>query len=131
MTLPDGLYDLLLTEGLARSLAALDPISADVSALTGGAAEFLADVITRQLATILDDMSGDDADKAKRQLELVNELLVMLRQRLHAGDGSTASSPSAEGVAMHQVCSNRRMREARLPCETARQRDDTGCHRNI
>ncbi|MDP3084336.1 MAG: hypothetical protein Q8N44_11695 [Rubrivivax sp.] len=49
MALPDGLYDLLLTEGLARSLAALDPISADVLALKGGAAEFLAEVITRQL----------------------------------------------------------------------------------
>jgi hypothetical protein len=98
MALPDGLYDLLLTEGLTRSLAALDPISADVLALKGGAAEFLADVITRQLATILDDVAGDDADKAKRQLELVNELLVMLRQRLAGGDGSAGSSASAEVV---------------------------------
>jgi hypothetical protein len=47
MALPDGLYDLLLTEGLARSLAALDPISADVVVLKGGAAEFLAEAITR------------------------------------------------------------------------------------
>lgn len=98
MALPDGLYDLLLTEGLTRSLAALDPISADVLALKGGAAEFLADVITRQLATILDDVAGDDADKAKRQLELVNGLLVMLRQRLAGGDGSAGSSASAEVV---------------------------------
>ncbi len=30
MTLPDGLYDLLLTEGLARSLAGFDPSHADV-----------------------------------------------------------------------------------------------------
>jgi len=37
MALPDGLYDLLLTEGLTRSLAALDPISADVLALSGPA----------------------------------------------------------------------------------------------
>ena len=95
MALPDGLYDLLLTEGLARSLAALDPISADVLALKGGAAEALADVITRQLSAILDDVAGDDSDKAKRQLELVNELLVMLRQRLHAGDGPAALSGSA------------------------------------
>ena len=92
MALPDGLYDLLLTEGLARSLAAIDPISADVLALKGGAAEFLAEVITRQLANILDDVAGDDSDKAKRQLDLVNELLLMLRQRLHAGDGSAASA---------------------------------------
>jgi HKD family nuclease len=98
MALPDGLYDLLLTEGLARSLAAIDSSSADVSALKGGAAEFLADVITRQLATILDDVSGDDADKAKRQLELVNELLVTLRQRLNAGAGSNGTSASAEVV---------------------------------
>lgn len=98
MALPDGLYDLLLTEGLARSLAAIDPTCADVLALKGGAAEFLADVITRQLATILDDVSGDDADKAKRQLELVNELLVMLRQRLHANAGSSGVSASAEVV---------------------------------
>lgn len=28
MTLPNGLYDLLLTEGLARSLAGLDPLHA-------------------------------------------------------------------------------------------------------
>ncbi len=44
-----GLYDPLLTEDLDRSLSALDPISADVLALKGGAAE----VITRQLGTTL------------------------------------------------------------------------------
>lgn len=99
MALPDGLYDLLLTEGLARSLATIDPSSADVSALKGGAAEFLADVITRQLATLLDDVAGDGTDKARRQLELVNELLVMLRQRLTVSDGSTgAAAASAEVV---------------------------------
>jgi hypothetical protein len=37
----------LLTEGLARSLADLDPSSTDVQALKGGAAEFLADAVTR------------------------------------------------------------------------------------
>ncbi|MDP2007191.1 MAG: DEAD/DEAH box helicase family protein [Rubrivivax sp.] len=98
MALPDGLYDLLLTEGLARSLAALDPISADVLALKGGAAEFLAEVITRQLGAILDEVAGDDADKPRRQLELVNDLLVMLRQRLSAGGNSAAAMASADVV---------------------------------
>ena len=98
MALPDGLYDLLLTEGLARSLAAIDPSSADVLALKGSAAELLADAITRQLATILDDVSGDDADKAKRQLELVNDLLVTLRQRLRPSTGSNGDIASAEVV---------------------------------
>jgi len=98
MALPDGLYDLLLTEDLARSLAALEPNDANLSALKGGAGEFLADVITRQLGAILDDVARDDTDKPKRQLELVNELLVMLRQRLRAGDISAASSGLAEVV---------------------------------
>ena len=100
MALPDGLYDLLLTEGLARSLADLDPSRADVSALRGGAAELLADVITRQLSTILDDVSGDEAEKPKRQLELVNGLLVMLRQRLA---GSSADGTSAAGEVVDLV----------------------------
>lgn len=100
MALPDGLYDLLLTEGLARSLADLDPSRADVSALKGGAAQFLADVITRQLSTILDDVSGDEAEKAKRQLELVNGLLVMLRQQLA---GSSADGASAAGEVVDLV----------------------------
>ncbi|MBS0402594.1 MAG: DEAD/DEAH box helicase family protein, partial [Proteobacteria bacterium] len=97
MTLPDGLYDLLLTEGLARSLAGLDPSHADVSALKGGVADFLSEVVTRQLASILDELSGDDADKARRQLELVNGLLVMLRQRL-MGQGEAQASGSGDVV---------------------------------
>ncbi len=98
MALPDGLYDLLLTESLACSLAALDPISADVLALKSGASDFLAEVITRQLGAILDDVAGDDADKPRRQLELVNDLLVMLRQRLSTGSSSAASMASADVV---------------------------------
>lgn len=98
MALPDGLYDLLLTEGLARSLAELDPSRADVSALKGGAAEFLTDAITRQLAALLDDVSGDGAEKVKAQLELINGLLVMLRQRLTGGDGAVGTGPSADVI---------------------------------
>ena len=88
MALPDGLYDLLLTEGLASRL---DPTLADVHALRDGGATFLADAITRQLAAILEDVAGDDSDKPIRQLELVNALLVTLRQQL-AADGAAASS---------------------------------------
>ena len=54
MALSDGLYDLLLIERLARSLAALDPGSAEVLSLKGGAPELLVDVITRQLGAILE-----------------------------------------------------------------------------
>lgn len=98
MALPDGLYDLLLTEGLARSLAELDPSRASVSAIKGGAADLLIDAITRQLATLLGDVSGDDAEKVKAQLELVNGLLVILRQRLSGVDGVAGAGPSADVI---------------------------------
>lgn len=98
MALPDGVYDLLLTEGLARSLAELTPSHADVSPLKGGATEFLTDAITRQLGTLLDDLPGEDADKVKAQLELVNGLLVMLRQRLVGGVGEVGTGPSADVI---------------------------------
>jgi superfamily II DNA or RNA helicase/HKD family nuclease len=87
MAFPDGLYDLLLTEGVARSLNELDQSQFDVSTLKGSAAEILADAITRQLSNILQDLSGDDAKKSKRQLELVNGLLGTLRQRLAGSNG--------------------------------------------
>jgi superfamily II DNA or RNA helicase/HKD family nuclease len=98
MALEDGLYDLLLTESLVRSMAALDPNSADVVPLKGGAAEVLAEAITRQLSAILADVVGDDTAKSRRQLEIVNDLLVMLRQRLAANVNSTASMGTHEVV---------------------------------
>lgn len=70
--LPDGLYDRLLTEGLARSLAELAPGSVDVQALHAGTAEFLADLMARQLGAVLEDIGGDDDDRFRRQFELVN-----------------------------------------------------------
>jgi HKD family nuclease len=98
MALPDGLYDLLLTEGLANSLADIGADLTDVVALKGGGAELLADLITRQLATILEEVAGDDADKAKRQLELVNELLVTMRRRLQSSGGSHIATDTGEVV---------------------------------
>jgi hypothetical protein len=92
MTLPDGLYDLLLTDRIANSLAMLDPLNSDVLALKDGASSVLADAIARQLATILEDVAGDGEDRAKLQLELVNELLVGIRLRLAKAAGKTFAS---------------------------------------
>jgi len=50
-----------------------------VLSLKGGAPELLVDVITRQLGAIIDAVAGDDADKPRRQLQLANDLLVILR----------------------------------------------------
>lgn len=98
MPIPDGLYDQLLTESQARSLAGVGADRADVKALDVAAGEALAEAVTRQLATILDDLPGDDADKSHRQLALVNDLLVMLRQRLQAAAGGGASGNQADVV---------------------------------
>ena len=96
MTLPDGLYDLLLTEGLA---AQLDLSCADIYPLKQGATEFLASAITHQLAAILDDITGEVADKSRRQLELVNELLVTLRRRLLASSDTLQSAEVVDLIA--------------------------------
>ncbi len=98
MLLPDGLYDLLLTEGISRSLASVNAAQSDVHSLKGNASEYLVDVITRQLASILEQLSGDDADKPQRQLELANELLVALRHRLSPISQFAGSFESDESV---------------------------------
>lgn len=79
MTFPDGLYDLLLTEELA---AKVNPEHAEIQKISDGAEDFLVDVLARQLTRILEDISGESGDKSHRQLDLVNRLLVTLRQRL-------------------------------------------------
>lgn len=88
MTHPDGLYDLLITQALA---AQLDTNKADIHAFRSGASELLVDTVARQLSAILDDMGGDETDRSRRQLDLVNALLVTLRQRL-AAEGAGESS---------------------------------------
>ena len=89
MTLPNGLYDLLITERLA---AQIDISSAEVDSIKSGVIDLLSDAISRQMAAILADVEGDDSEKPKRQLELVNELLVTMRQQLAAQNttGQTA-----------------------------------------
>ncbi len=94
--LPDGLYDLLITDALASRL---DAVRDNVLSLKGDAAEVLADALNRQLTTLLDDIAGDEADKPLRQLALVNALLVSLRQRLAADDPSGVSADVIDLIA--------------------------------
>ena len=89
MTLPDGLYDLLLTERIAAKLV---QDHAEIQVIGDDATEFLVDSLARQLASILEDMSGDANEKLRRQLELVNGLLVTLRQKLESEGGKAASA---------------------------------------
>ena len=106
MTLPDGLYDQLLTDALRDDVMrttdehahSLQPLTAE------DAPERLADALAAQLARILDDLHGDGAEKLRQQLDLVNFLLVSLKQRLgkRADDAEPLSAPPQILQAIHQ-----------------------------
>ena len=83
MPLPPGLYDLLVTERLARVLADGPPGAAQLDDPDGALGGYLTDLLARQLGPLLEDLDGADRDSAARQLALVSELLVLVRQRLH------------------------------------------------
>jgi hypothetical protein len=84
MELPDGLYDQLLTEALWEVVSqttgengrTLKPLKVEE------APERLANALASQLIRILDDLSGDGPETLKRQLELINAILIDTRQRV-------------------------------------------------
>ncbi|KAB2918409.1 MAG: DUF3427 domain-containing protein [Dechloromonas sp.] len=84
MTLALGLYDQLLTEALWLTLSrTTDAESRLLDSLTvQDAPACLADALALQLRKILEDMQGEGKEKLLGQLDLVNSLLVSLRQRL-------------------------------------------------
>lgn len=90
MTLPNGIYDLLVTEDLAKRI---DPDNSQIHSLDGDASELMSDLIGRQLSAILASLPGEGADHAQRQLELVNEVLTQVRKHL-AGKAPIASPDS-------------------------------------
>jgi superfamily II DNA or RNA helicase/HKD family nuclease len=92
MIMPDGFYDRLITGSIENALKKLDAAQVDILTLKGDTSISLADAITSQLAAILQDLPGDTSDKTKRQLELVNELLVAMRLRFAIESGSDVSS---------------------------------------
>lgn len=85
MTLPDGLYDLLVTERLSGQL---DESSSRIQSLPRGASALLVEAISRQLVGILEDLP-DDAHRANHQLALMNGMLIDLRQRIRTESGSS------------------------------------------
>lgn len=109
VTLPEGLYDLLLTE---RLQARLDDTSAQRVPLDGNAAEWLGELIGRQLAAVLDELPGEGQDKRLAQLSLINELLVSLRTRLATQTRTTGAAALIDPVALpaHVLKSIRRDR---------------------
>src|SRR5690606_38546695 len=92
MPLPEGLYDLLLTEGLA---ARLNPDESSVLELKSGSVDYLVEVLVRQFGAILEDLPESKDGAAARQLEMVCGVLAELRRRLKS---SPSTSPLADIV---------------------------------
>ena len=84
-TLPSGLYELLVTQGVERLLQADPAAHPHIEPLPADATPLLVDSLVSQLAALLEDLPGESAAATHRQLALVNELLVWLRQRLTPG----------------------------------------------
>ena len=80
MTLPDGLYDLLLTQSLLQCTAEPHRKVALLPAEEAG--QRLADAIAQQLSQALDGIEGDATERQRQQLALVNVLLVHVRKQL-------------------------------------------------
>jgi phosphatidylserine/phosphatidylglycerophosphate/cardiolipin synthase-like enzyme len=96
-SLQDGLYDQLLTNDLVDELAQhYDEQHYTLKTLDGGnAARRLAEALADQLAEVLSEIKSDNSvdndtagktDRLQLQLELVNKVLVDLRQRLAERD---------------------------------------------
>lgn len=85
MSLPHGLYDLVLTDAVARSLDSAIPGVGDVRDLDPDeAAERLTEVLGLELRRILADAEGTRSERLQTQLALVNSLLRELRERLES-----------------------------------------------
>jgi superfamily II DNA or RNA helicase/HKD family nuclease len=84
---PRGLYDLPLSETLARALESLDRDTATLEDLRpDDAPERLVGALGVQLRRILADIEGgDDGDRARRQLALINALLAQVRSENTSG----------------------------------------------
>jgi len=91
LTLSRGLYDLLVTESLERLLAGDTSARHDIQPLVADAPDYLADSLVRQLVELLEDLLSDGAEAVERQLALVNEVLVWLRQRVQATKGNVGA----------------------------------------
>jgi superfamily II DNA or RNA helicase len=96
MHLYDGLYDKLVTDSLAESIAQLrDQACRTLAPLPPEqASERIANILAKQLVELLDELEGEKADKVRRQLAFVNDLLVHLRTQATAVNVDLLSDPA-------------------------------------
>jgi superfamily II DNA or RNA helicase/HKD family nuclease len=104
MSLPHGLYDLVLTEAVNRELAGALPAVGDTRPLDGDeAAERLAELVGAALRRILDDTQDSATERLHAQLALVNGLLGDLRERFgqHVLAGEEVTTPPSVLRSIH------------------------------
>jgi superfamily II DNA or RNA helicase/HKD family nuclease len=101
----DGVYEHLLTEGLAEDIGALDaPRLHKLEPLDeSDAHEVLARHLMREVATALSGVSGKD--QLKTQIAVVNHLLRELRAQLPDADGTVASEVRPEARELFAIYS--------------------------
>lgn len=87
MSLPDGLYERVLTERLATEVAKLGQ-RAQISAITEGETDLLCDEVRRQMSIVLEVLRSMPSDQAPIQLEMLNDVLRTLRTGLNARGGT-------------------------------------------
>ena len=103
MPLPDGLYDQILTHTLSALVAgSTDETHRSLQALDADDAPArLAEVLVANLAKILDDLKDEGGDKLRQQLELVNFILVSLREPLGSGTEGDNMIPEPAQILNH------------------------------
>jgi superfamily II DNA or RNA helicase/HKD family nuclease len=97
MSLPDGLYERVLTERLAAQVATIGE-RARTRTINAGEADLLCHELSRQLASALEALASLTEDQASLQLGLLNDLLLTLRKGLNqlglATDGVVETLPA-------------------------------------
>lgn len=88
MPLPEGLYDLILTES---GRAQLDELSQELIPLTAEpdseeVCERVADALHRVLSKLLSEMEGEGQERSRKQVAIVNAMLADLRKRFQETD---------------------------------------------
>jgi HKD family nuclease len=82
MSLPHGLYDLVLTNAVKRVLETIPNAAPDLRNLDADeAAERLTETVGDSLRRLLADAEGVDPERLRSQLDLVNGLLKLLREQ--------------------------------------------------
>jgi len=133
MDLPQGLYDLVVTDAVARALEGVGAGRSEVEDFAAGedASELLIDALQRQLARVLPDVGGDGG-QALAQLELINALLRHIRaQGAGPGGGHNAAhhaEPRADQNTPIDLLASppRRLRSIHLPGSSPCNHPETG-----